>query len=218
MHYEIKTNPMLESLGHPIEILLIEDNPSDIRLTQEALKESNLQNNLHVAEDGEEALDFLYQRDPYAQEPQPDLILLDLNLPNLDGREVLSQIKQDEHPNHIPVVVLTTSDAGEDIMKSYQLYANGSMGGENESAKTLPHTHTTTRPYNTGRHSMGNRSRFPDSPMRRRSPSPRRHFFPPGGRSCRFIPNKHPTPCAPPAGIAQTPTIGGLPGPPARVE
>ncbi len=115
---------MFDCLGHPIEILLIEDNPSDIRLTQEVLKESKLQNNLHVVEDGEEALDYLYHRGPYAQEPQPDLILLDLNLPNLDGREVLSKIKQDEALNHIPVVVLTTSDAGEDIMRSYQLYAN----------------------------------------------------------------------------------------------
>ena len=115
---------MIESLGYPIEILLIEDNPSDIRLTQEALKESKLQNNLHVVEDGEEALDYLYQRGVYAQEPQPDLILLDLNLPNLDGREVLSRVKQDENLNHIPIVVLTTSDAGEDILKSYQLYAN----------------------------------------------------------------------------------------------
>ncbi len=115
---------MFDRLGHPIEILLIEDNPSDIRLTQEALKESKLQNNLHVVQDGEQALDYLYRRGAYGQEPQPDLILLDLNLPTLDGREVLSQIKHDEALNHIPVVVLTTSDAVEDIMKSYRLYAN----------------------------------------------------------------------------------------------
>ena len=115
---------MFKSLGQPIEILLVEDNPSDIRLTQEALKESKLKNVLHVVEDGEEALAFLYRRGPYAHAPKPDLILLDLNLPNLDGREVLGQIKQDPALNHIPVVVLTTSEAGEDIMKSYQLYAN----------------------------------------------------------------------------------------------
>lgn len=115
---------MFRSLGQPIEILLIEDNPSDIRLTREALKENKLKNILHVVEDGEEALDYLYRRSPYAQAPKPDLILLDLNLPNLDGREVLGQIKQDPALNHIPVVVLTTSNAEEDIIKSYQLYAN----------------------------------------------------------------------------------------------
>ena len=119
-----ETYLMLRSLGQAIEILLIEDNPSDIRLTQEALKESKLKNILHVVEDGEEALAYLYQHPPYGQAPKPDLILLDLNLPNLDGREVLGQIKQDPALNHIPVVVLTTSDAVEDIMKSYQLYAN----------------------------------------------------------------------------------------------
>ena len=115
---------MFRSLGQPIEILLIEDNPSDIRLTREALKENKPKNILHVVEDGEEALDYLYRRSPYAQAPKPDLILLDLNLPNLDGREVLGQIKQDPALNHIPVVVLTTSNAEEDIIKSYQLYAN----------------------------------------------------------------------------------------------
>ena len=115
---------MLYPYVEPMDILLVEDNPGDIRLTQEALKESRLQNTLHVVEDGEAALDYLHQRGRYRQALQPDLILLDLNLPALDGREVLKHIKQDEALSHIPVVVLTTSDAGDDILKSYRLYAN----------------------------------------------------------------------------------------------
>jgi two-component system, chemotaxis family, response regulator Rcp1 len=104
----------------PIEILLVEDNPADVRLTQEALREGKVRNNLHIARDGEEALAFL-RRDG---EPRPDLILLDLNLPRRDGREVLKEIKSDPRLMTIPVVVLTTSAAEADIVKSYSLHAN----------------------------------------------------------------------------------------------
>jgi chemotaxis family two-component system response regulator Rcp1 len=108
----------------PIEILLVEDNPGDIRLTQEALKDSKLHNNLSVARDGVEAMDFLKQRDGYNDAPRPDIILLDLNLPRKDGREVLQEIKDDPRLRLIPVVVMTTSEDEEDILKSYQLHAN----------------------------------------------------------------------------------------------
>lgn len=108
----------------PIEILLVEDNPGDIRLTQEALKESKVNNNLTVARDGEEALQLLYKLDLQSEKTRPDLILLDLNLPKKDGREVLEKIKGDERLKRIPVVILTTSKAEEDILKSYNLHAN----------------------------------------------------------------------------------------------
>jgi CheY-like chemotaxis protein len=107
-----------------VEILLVEDNPGDVRLTQEALRESKLHNNLSVARDGVEALAFLRREDPYATAPRPDLILLDLNLPRKDGREVLAEIKSDPHLRAIPVVVLTTSQAEQDIAQSYNLHAN----------------------------------------------------------------------------------------------
>ncbi len=107
-----------------IEILLIEDNPGDVRLTKEALKGGRVTNNLTVAKDGEEALDCLYQRGKFSSCPKPDLILLDLNLPKKDGREVLQIIKDDNHLKAIPIVVLTTSKAEEDIMKSYEHHAN----------------------------------------------------------------------------------------------
>ncbi len=107
-----------------VQILLVEDNPGDIRLTQEALKEGNLPNILHVVKDGVEAVAFLRQEREYADKPRPDLILLDLNLPKKDGREVLAEIKEDEKLKHIPVVVLTTSDAEQDIIKVYKLHAN----------------------------------------------------------------------------------------------
>ena len=107
-----------------VQILLVEDNPGDIRLTQEALKEGNLSNNLNVVKDGVEAVAYLKQEGKYEGEPMPDLILLDLNLPKKDGREVLFEIKQDENLKHIPVVILTTSDAEQDISKSYALHAN----------------------------------------------------------------------------------------------
>jgi len=108
----------------PIEILLVEDNPGDMRLTKEALKEGKVFNNLHWAQDGVEALAFLRHEGKHANAPRPDIILLDLNLPKKDGREVLSVIKNDDHLKHIPVVVLTTSKAEEDVVRSYNLHAN----------------------------------------------------------------------------------------------
>lgn len=108
----------------PIEILLVEDNPGDVRLTVEALKEGKVHNRLNVARDGVEALDYLRRRTPYADAERPDVILLDLNLPRKDGREVLAEIKNDEELRRIPVVILTTSKAEEDILRSYQLHAN----------------------------------------------------------------------------------------------
>jgi len=112
------------STGRPIEILLVEDSPGDVRLTKEALKEGKVTNNLHVVMDGERALQFLRRQFEYADAPRPDLVLLDLNLPKLDGREVLQEIKQDSNLHKIPVVVLTTSKAEEDICRSYALNCN----------------------------------------------------------------------------------------------
>jgi two-component system, chemotaxis family, response regulator Rcp1 len=111
-------------VSRPIEILLVEDNPGDVRLTVEALKDGKVTNNLRVAKDGEEALDCLFQRGPFGDCVKPDIILLDLNLPKKDGREVLKIIKTDPVLRQIPVVVLTTSKAEEDILKSYNYHAN----------------------------------------------------------------------------------------------
>jgi CheY-like chemotaxis protein len=108
----------------PIEILLVEDNPGDARLTQEALRDAKVRNNLHVVLDGVEALAFLRRQGKHAAVPRPDLILLDLNLPKKDGREVLEEIKQDDQLRHIPIVILTTSQAEKDIIESYRLRAN----------------------------------------------------------------------------------------------
>lgn len=107
-----------------IEILMVEDNPADVRLTVEALKEHKVRNNLHVVDDGEKAMAFLEQQGEYEDVPRPDLILLDLNLPRKDGREVLEEIKGNSILKRIPVVVLTTSEAEEDIIRSYELHAN----------------------------------------------------------------------------------------------
>ena len=107
-----------------IEILMVEDNPGDVRLTREALKDHKVWNELHVVEDGVAALDFLYQRPPYQQAPRPDLMLLDLNLPRKDGREVLTAVKSDDRLKTIPVVILTTSQAEEDVVRAYKLNAN----------------------------------------------------------------------------------------------
>lgn len=107
-----------------IEILMVEDNPADARLTQEALKEGQLCNRLHLARDGVEAMQFLRREEPFGDAPRPDVVLLDLNLPRKDGREVLAEIKADPSLKHIPVVVLTTSEAEQDIVKSYELHAN----------------------------------------------------------------------------------------------
>jgi CheY-like chemotaxis protein len=108
----------------PIEILLVEDNPGDIRLTKEALKEAKVLNTLTVVQDGVEALTCLRQQDRYAEAKRPDLILLDLNLPKKDGREVLAEIKNDDALKFIPVVILTTSQDEQDVVKSYGLHAN----------------------------------------------------------------------------------------------
>jgi len=107
-----------------VEILLIEDNPGDARLTQEALNDGKVKNNLHIVYDGVEATDFLFKRNKYKDAPRPDLIILDLNLPKKNGHEVLDEIKVDETLKSIPVVILTTSKAEEDILKSYKLHAN----------------------------------------------------------------------------------------------
>ena len=106
------------------EVLLVEDNPADARLTQEALRESKMLNHLHHVKDGIEALQFLRREDPYHDAPTPDVMLLDLNLPRKDGRQVLSEMKQDPKLCLIPVVVLTTSEAERDILRSYELHAN----------------------------------------------------------------------------------------------
>ena len=106
------------------EILLVEDNPGDIRLIEEALREGSLPYNLNTARDGAEAIDSLHQKGSYADVPRPDLILLAPNLPRKDGREVLAEIKADNHLKDIPVVVLTTSEAEQDILRSYNLHAN----------------------------------------------------------------------------------------------
>ena len=108
----------------PIEILLVEDNPGDARLTREALRDAKVRNNLHVVPDGVEALAFLHRQGKHAGVPKPDLILLDLNLPKKDGREVLEEIKQNDNFRHIPIVILTTSQAEKDIIESYRLRAN----------------------------------------------------------------------------------------------
>ena len=113
-----------KAIGKPIEILLVEDNPGDVRLTKEALNEGKVLNKLHVVEDGMEALAFLNGEGRYADVSRPELILLDLNLPKKDGRDVLAEIKANGDLTRIPVVVLTTSDSEEDILKSYDLNAN----------------------------------------------------------------------------------------------
>lgn len=115
---------MSEQSGRPAEFLLIEDNPGDVRLTREALAESKLRNNLNVVSDGMEALAFLRRQGKYADAPRPDVILLDLNLPKKDGREVLAEIKSDPELKRIPVVVISSSEAEADILRSYDLHVN----------------------------------------------------------------------------------------------
>ena len=110
--------------GRPIDVLLIEDDPGDQLITREAFEHNKIRNKLHIAHDGEEGLDFLYQRGAHKDAPRPDLVLLDLNLPKYDGRQLLERIKSDPELTHIPVVVLTTSSAEEDILRSYKLHAN----------------------------------------------------------------------------------------------
>src|ERR1700685_2197411 len=113
--------------GMAIEVLLVEDSPGDVRLTQEAFREANKAIQLNVVVDGVEAMAFLRHEGPHVHAPRPDLILLDLNLPKMDGREVLAHIKEDDSLKLIPTVILTTSDAEADIVKSYQLQANCSL-------------------------------------------------------------------------------------------
>ncbi|MEI7033459.1 response regulator [Streptomyces pratensis] len=110
--------------AQPIEVLLVEDDPGDELMTREAFEDNKIRNTLHVVRDGQEALDFLYRRGDHTGAPRPDLVLLDLNLPKYDGRQVLEQIKGDPELALIPVVVLTTSSAEEDILRSYKLHAN----------------------------------------------------------------------------------------------
>ncbi|MFC8729451.1 MULTISPECIES: response regulator [Streptomyces] len=114
----------MNSPVQPIEVLLVEDDPGDELMTREAFEDNKIRNTLHVVRDGQEALDFLYRRGDHADAPRPDLVLLDLNLPKYDGRQVLEQIKGDPELSLIPVVVLTTSSAEEDILRSYKLHAN----------------------------------------------------------------------------------------------
>lgn len=115
---------MSDTEARPIEILLVEDSPSDTQLTVEALQEAKMRNHLSVVEDGVQAMEFLRHQGKYADAPRPDLIMLDLNLPCKDGREVLSEIKADQGLKTIPVVVLTTSRAEQDVLRAYQLQAN----------------------------------------------------------------------------------------------
>jgi chemotaxis family two-component system response regulator Rcp1 len=115
---------MIGENGMPIQVLLVEDSPGDVRLTQEAFRDANVAIKLHVATDGVEAMAFLRRQGPHAGAPRPDLILLDLNLPKMDGRQVLALIKEDNDLKTIPTVILTTSEAEADIVRSYQLQAN----------------------------------------------------------------------------------------------
>ena len=117
------TNPLPETVI-PIEVLLVEDDPGDVLMTREAFDDHKVKNNLHVVSDGVQALSFLRGEGAYSEKPRPDLILLDLNLPLKDGRQVLAEVKTDERLRRIPVVVLTTSEAEEDVLRSYDLHAN----------------------------------------------------------------------------------------------
>ena len=129
--------------SQPLEILLVEDNPGDVLLTRDALEDSGVLTNLNVVGDGEAAMAFLHRIGQYADTPRPDLVLLDLNLPKKHGREVLAELKSDEHLRRIPVVVLTSSGAEQDIIRSYDLHANGyvkkpvSLDGFNTVIKSI---------------------------------------------------------------------------------
>ena len=114
----------MQKLTRPVDILLVEDNPGDVRLTQEAFRESRMPVKLSVVMDGEDALSYLYRRPPYENATRPDIILLDLNIPKKDGREVLCEIKNDLLLKYVPVVVLTTSNAEQDIVRTYNLNVN----------------------------------------------------------------------------------------------
>ena len=120
----VKQDATANQTAKQIEILLVEDNEGDIGLVEEVFQEAKIMNNLNIAEDGEEAMLFLHKKGKFSNVPSPDIILLDLNLPGKDGREVLKEIKEDNELKRIPVVILTTSKAEEDILKSYNLHAN----------------------------------------------------------------------------------------------
>ncbi|OEC88101.1 MULTISPECIES: response regulator [Methanobacterium] len=120
----IKQDTKANQTVKQIEILLVEDNEGDVGLVEEVFQEAKIMNNLNIAEDGEEAMLFLHKKGKFSNVPSPDIILLDLNLPGKDGREVLKEIKEDNELKRIPVVILTTSKAEEDILKSYNLHAN----------------------------------------------------------------------------------------------
>ena len=112
------------SAGHPIEVLLVEDDPGDVLMTQEAFRDYKIANNLNVVTNGEDAISYLRKEGAFANAIAPDLVLLDLNLPRRDGREVLREVKSDANLRRIPIVVLTTSDAEDDVLRSYELHAN----------------------------------------------------------------------------------------------
>jgi CheY-like chemotaxis protein len=114
----------MTDIGQPVEILLAEDNPGDAKLTEKAFEEGNIINNLHIVEDGVEAMAFLRREPPYENKPRPDLVLLDLNMPRKDGWDVLEEMNDEPELRRIPVIVLTSSEAEEDILKSYELQAN----------------------------------------------------------------------------------------------
>ncbi len=114
----------MDSEVKPIDVLLVEDDPGDVLMTREAFADHKLKNVLHVVDNGADAMAFLRQQGPYADAPRPDLVLLDLNLPRMDGREVLQALKEDPELRRIPVVVLTTSESEEDVLRSYSLHAN----------------------------------------------------------------------------------------------
>jgi chemotaxis family two-component system response regulator Rcp1 len=120
----MKDNDKILKSSRPVEILLVDDNPADVMLTQEAFSENKVCNNLNIVYDGVEAMDFLHKRGKYASAPTPDIILLDLNMPRKDGREVLAEIKADDVLKYIPVVIMTVSKDDRDILESYRLHAN----------------------------------------------------------------------------------------------
>lgn len=128
--------------GEPIEILLVEDNPGDVRLTEMAFAEGRINNNLHVVRDGEAALDFLFRRGAYAGSPRPDIVLLDLNLPKVEGHEVLERIRNGDGLKQLPVIILTSSESDEDVLRSYELNSNAYITKPVEASDFMDVVHT----------------------------------------------------------------------------